>query len=477
MSLLNRKPELMVLGDSLSQGCRSLSVTKKFCRESWGARIASSQDWEFISPDHPRPILFDLEKIVRRVNFIAGPFIPLAAAVSAIRSFRKNISQWEKELVQSTPNSDYPAFHNLGVAGGKIPELTHMSYTKAKRRVLEIVEVLHSDDLDSLHEHIGELHRMLNYAFVLNPQHKPNFADRSPLDWVEIRKPRRLMIQTGHNHGLWDSGFLAANTKMSYQHLKDNAGLESLADRLARLPKHIEEIHYFLLPKVSSTANLKGRGRRIDCYYEEYRPVLAPVTDTHSRNQMMKIDAAVRDTNNDIKEHFRDIFEKVSSGSSNRLKFIDTYKLMDSYDYKNTGKSSALIDVGRSKLNNRVLDGKPQGRRYRNRTPRKIVIGDGGFQSFDGMHPSGVGYAVMACEAMDTMGLVHDREKMIRQAFKDDKLLYNYPQQSELVYDIVKLIQKMSELNPKQKELKVTRNDRDCNIEQLCNLCSAWLTV
>ena len=58
-------PELMMIGDLLSQGCRSLSVTQPFCQQSWPARIAQFQGWKFIAPDFPRLILFDLEEEVR----------------------------------------------------------------------------------------------------------------------------------------------------------------------------------------------------------------------------------------------------------------------------------------------------------------------------------------------------------------------------------------------------------------------------
>src|SRR3712207_1435363 len=61
-------PELMVIGDSLAQGCRSMTVSKALCDQSWPARVAQEQGWEFITPDFPRPVLFDLEEEVRRLD-------------------------------------------------------------------------------------------------------------------------------------------------------------------------------------------------------------------------------------------------------------------------------------------------------------------------------------------------------------------------------------------------------------------------
>jgi hypothetical protein len=54
-------PELMVIGDSLPQGCRSLSVTADFCAQSWPARMAAARGWDFVTPDFPRPVLYQLE--------------------------------------------------------------------------------------------------------------------------------------------------------------------------------------------------------------------------------------------------------------------------------------------------------------------------------------------------------------------------------------------------------------------------------
>src|SRR6266436_4238389 len=62
------RPKLMAIGDSLGQGCRSLSVTADYCAQSWPARIAQTKDFEFIAPDSPRPILLDLEFEVRTFN-------------------------------------------------------------------------------------------------------------------------------------------------------------------------------------------------------------------------------------------------------------------------------------------------------------------------------------------------------------------------------------------------------------------------
>ena len=47
----------------------------------------------------------------------------------------------------------------------------------------------------------------------------------------------------------------------------------------------------------------------------------------------------------------------------------------------------------------------------------------GGFESADGMHVSGVGYALLASEVMTILGLGHDRPVLLRRAFDEDTLL------------------------------------------------------
>ena len=88
------RPELMIIGDSLAQGCRSLSVQVGFCQQSWAARIATAQGWNFRTPDFPRPILFDLEQEIR----LLGDVVQLAPAdirfKGMIGRFLQNLRAW-----------------------------------------------------------------------------------------------------------------------------------------------------------------------------------------------------------------------------------------------------------------------------------------------------------------------------------------------------------------------------------------------
>jgi hypothetical protein len=66
------------------------------------------------------------------------------------------------------------------------------------------------------------------------------------------------------------------------------------------------------------------------------------------------------------------------------------------------------------------------------------TLDEGGFQSCDGMHPSGVGYAVMACELMESsMGFSVNRKPILDRALKDDKLLSRYPMELDGVVSLI----------------------------------------
>ena len=106
-------PELMVIGDSLSQGCRSLSVTRPFCQQSWPARVAKCQGWNFLVPDFPRPILFDLEEEVRQLGDLVQISPKDIRFQGLLGRFFTNLRAWLANKVESK----LTCFDNLGLAG------------------------------------------------------------------------------------------------------------------------------------------------------------------------------------------------------------------------------------------------------------------------------------------------------------------------------------------------------------------------
>src|SRR5437667_10237331 len=109
------RPKLMVIGDSLAQGCRSLSVKADFCAQGWPARVAQAQGWEFVTPDFPREVLFDLEAEVRRLNTLTISVEQLRFEGFETR-FRRNLGEWLQAGVESSSR----CFDNLAVSGALI---------------------------------------------------------------------------------------------------------------------------------------------------------------------------------------------------------------------------------------------------------------------------------------------------------------------------------------------------------------------
>ena len=460
---LRYNPELMVIGDSLAQGCRSLSVSQEFCWQSYGARISSTLGWPFVAPDHPRPVCFDAEALIRKSGLIVDLLSAFIIISKLKKTVKKNLKSWQKDLARGEPLSKHLCFDNIGIAGTKIPDLMQRS---AASSIAEAESTLSDKDLDEcsiadIASLAASLHIPFNAAFTLNPSMKKKYASWSPMDWVEQRRPKRLIVQTGHNHGLFNVGFSASRSLISYASLD---GADELALRLAKLPEETGEIYWMLLPKVSAVANLIAKGSLNDGYGEEYRSAFNPsAAQPLAGTELAAIDRSIQDTNEAIMRRFREIFESVQPGNAKRLWFIDTYELLTKYDYKNTGIEEKIIHAGKQRINNRRLDGKSSYIGRPNMDTRKRKRGgkliDGGFQSADGMHPSGVGYAVFASDIMHFMGMPHDRQQLLVKAFKEDRLLERYPLQLDSIFSIIDLLQKFDKDPQQEPSLKLQEKE------------------
>lgn len=443
------RPELMIIGDSLAQGCRSLSVKRQFCGQSYGARIAASQNWEFITPNHPRPVIFDFEQEIRK--YIPGSIVTqllLKSFPGIIKRLKNNITDWVSDFHSSSPITDTEFFHNLGVASFISADLTTTAgdFKSQALTYVDDTKLLELDPLPFLQKMVP-LHMMINAAYVLNPSNQSSFEDKSALSWVAEKKPKRLVIQilhndsTAYNTSIFGVGFQANFGLFSYELLQPS--IEKITTALVNLPEEIEEIYFFLLPKVSSVANLRPSGKFSDGYAQSYRPVLYPTKNRLTGEDLKVIDESISDTNRDMEIHFREKLEEASPGNSRRLKFIDTYELFENYDFKNTQDSGRQLSVDRKRLDNRPLDGTPI---HAGPAGKRRLVGykltEGGFQSVDGMHPSGLGYGVIATELMNKMGLDYSKPSIVTQSYQQDRLLTRFPRNVESIYGMISLAQR-----------------------------------
>lgn len=416
-------PKLMAIGDSLPQGCRSLSVTAAYCSQSWPARVAQSQGWAFASPDHHSPVLFDLEREVRRLNpIILSPanlaFIGLPGRIL------ENFNRWHK-----TPGgSQFEAFDNLAVAGFQVHQLYSCTSADSAGVVNNAAAGGPSEILNLAT--IGDLHLAINSRFVLNPQQKAQYENFSPLDWVELRKPETLLVHAGHNHGLFPFGFAANDAKRTISG-GDHDGLDywqqwgQVANRVAALPPTVQRVLVVLLPKVGAVAALNPTSdTRQNGYALAYEPMLLPVTNTVTGARVAEVDAEIRSANTRIQQIF--LTAATATGTEARLVFLDAHAALESIDFKNSLKPNKRIKLADGLIiDNRYLDGKPVLP-----NPFKGILVAGGYQSIDGMHASGVGYADLASRALTALGLPHSpsgRSELLLRGFAEDTLLSNYP--------------------------------------------------
>ncbi|MGA8655540.1 MAG: hypothetical protein WB586_05270 [Chthoniobacterales bacterium] len=430
------RPELMVIGDSLAQGCRSLSVQATYCRQSWPARVATSQGWTFRTPDFPRPILFDLEQEIR----LLGDVIQLAPAEirfqGLVGRFLQNLRAW----LANKKESAFLCFDNLGLSGAQPYDL----YTRtAASSNAEIAKTCPNGPATSSvpYSDISTLHLGINGRYVLNPSQNPAFENLTPLMWVQARQPKRLFIQIGHNNGLYAIGADADPQRLNFTQDNPNGdkffdSFKTIAKAVAEMPDSVEAVLVALLPKVGTVANLRpNNNTRSNGYADYYSPVFSTSKTVLPGATLAQVDQQIADANSQIVEIFRQAAQ--AAGRVSRLTFLDAFKMFETIDYKNTLDVAERISIDQDHvIDNNYLAGSlvpalpfPLGQ-----PPLKKVINHGGFQSIDGMHPTGCGYAVVASWAMKLLDLPNnDLAKLLDQSLMDDPLVHDVPLKLDLL--------------------------------------------
>jgi hypothetical protein len=436
-------PELIIIGDSLAQGCRSLTVNQAYCAQSWAARIAEVQGWEFVTPDFPRPILFDLEDEVRRLDTLTLS-VQNFRFKGLIERFQANLGEWLK----NDRESGFPCFDNLGISGALIYELYTQSAAAAAAKIAELTPKGAATRLNIAD--VGDLHRAINGRFTLNPSQDPAFDSFTQLDWVRARRPRRLLVQIGHNHGLYQIGSEAQDVAFNQSggdglHGDYRMQWQTLATNLANLPADVNTIVVALLPKISAVANLDPReADRENGYAPSYGPVLSISTAILPGTRLAEIDQAIRDANACIQQIVTQA--ATAAGAAGRLKFLDTYALFESFDFKNSQDGERRIAV----TDDVSIDNYYVAGRF-HLLPLNTAgwrLSAGGFQSIDGMHPSGCGYAKLAAEAINLMELPNKPpDDFLDNAFVQDSLLSHYPVELRAVTSLLQMARDLIRVN------------------------------
>jgi hypothetical protein len=219
---------------------------------------------------------------------------------------------------------------------------------------------------------------------------------------------------------------------------------QTLAADLAGLPAEVGTIIVALLPKVGAVANLDPReADRENGYAPTYGPILSASSSILPGPRLAAIDQAIRDANARIQQIVTDA--ATAAGTAGRLLFLDAFALLDAFDYKNSLDSNRQIGVTDDvSIDNRYIEG-----RFHiwplNRAGWRLSAG--GFQSIDGMHPSGCGYAKFALEAIRLLNLAANPADLMQRAFAQDSLLNRYPIELRAVTSLLQLVRDLIRVN------------------------------
>jgi hypothetical protein len=192
---------------------------------------------------------------------------------------------------------------------------------------------------------------------------------------------------------------------------------------------------------VGAVANLHPQDDdRSEGYADAYSPTFSVSPSILAGTDLASIDGKIHTGNARIQTILKDAH--TAAGAANRLKFLDSYSLFESYDYKNSLEDDRLIVINDDLwIDNRYVTGTvPKS------LPLRVERAAGGFQSIDGMHPSGCGYALLASEAMKLLELPQQREALLQRGYDDDTLLSQYPLALDTLIALLKQLRTLRRL-------------------------------
>lgn len=408
------RPELMAIGDSIYNGTRSLTTNAELAQLSVPAQVARAFGWPFKAPAYPFDVLFNLEALFRADSFNLDT---LKASVIA------NAERW----LARSPWADDDCFDNIAIAQTTIADqakLTHLNQVAQIEPLLARLRSSSGLDFGSL----AGLYEAINTSFLLNPRRDPQspWADKTTLEIVAARRPRRLLVNIGINDGIWTVCLEGIKTEFDPAAIATD--MHDLGDRLAAMKQlgQVDQIYLNLLPRASCVANLMPR-RDPDRppggtgYYTEYLGRLGQLGGL-SGGDMQAIDQEIVALNQAIRDDLEPMFP------AGGLNFVDTYALLAARDDKHF-RDQKPIWVRNRRINNVPLQG---------------FSHKGGLYGLDNLHPTTVGYAALAqavCEQIVAVeGLKPVQPIDFETAFDQDSLLTNVPRLLDIDNLLIDLI-------------------------------------
>ncbi|MGE0226766.1 MAG: SGNH/GDSL hydrolase family protein [Acetobacteraceae bacterium] len=396
------QPEIMAIGDSMYQGVHSLSVAPWMVQHSPPALVARAMGRPMTLPDLKQPLLWDLEQEVRDGG-LADMLRNIRAHCSA------NLQHWRPEV----PWSDHEAFDNVAIGGASIASLwedTDEKYFEQFKTLAATIQNGSPSNSDVLRT-LPALWFALSSCYTLNPRHRQEQTRSSQLQQAIDRAPRILLINIGSNDGLFEACFLGDVGPTAQARAQGMLSqVRDLAERLKALPPRVDTIVFNGLIQPRFVPNLMPSGAEEnefpgEDYYSVYGPRLTATHLSVGGTELRAYDALIADVNAES----RAILE---AALGSRLHFADLYAICPPLDGKHFRRRGLAIPGRRITLDNR---------------PLTALIGGyhGGFASLDNMHPTVVGYAVIADAVLAAVGATQRTDK--QAAFDADELLRDFP--------------------------------------------------
>ncbi|MGH7023445.1 MAG: hypothetical protein ACREEB_07625 [Caulobacteraceae bacterium] len=414
-------PPLMAIGDSLFNGVRSLTIDAALASWSAPAQLAKALGIaNFTAPDYPRNVVINFEKWLTEILDIPGVLADLSS----------NIAFWNTQ-----PKSKLAQFDNIAIASTTWSDMTNRTWKTAEAEIAQINHLVAAGQT-TYNDNLGALFFAFNTRFILNPAGDPNAPALTPIEIVAARKPQRLVISIGANDGLWPMAFMSAASpgfnKVDgvYGPAQVTAAGNFIA-ALKALPPEVEHIYLNALPLPSTVPNMMPWD---DDFSNKPGPAgFFPQYENRFGFNYGKLTAAQIAANNqtviDVGAFLLNLV-----GADPRIHFVPIDQMLMTYDFKTNAAGQQIPAPGGIEINNLMIDAGTD-------VTTMYDFWDGGFAGLDGMHPTFVGYNLMAKTILDTIVTCEPdfgptgALPTIDEAFAADSLLTHLPGDwDELLY-------------------------------------------
>jgi hypothetical protein len=389
-----QQPDLMAIGDSLTNGVTSLSISRFRAAYSIPSLVALAIDNKHAVSDRRYqgaiypitnsgevPVLLDFERELHKNQ--------IALLSDAVGDIETNVRWWVNDYPQYAAATKPPIFFdNVSVAQASSAGL--LLCTAEDGRQWKAAQ----DPANAMTE-LPHWYYAINLSFVLNPSGVPDAEHLSQMGEVIARKPKRLIINIGSNDLIWQMAFEGRPAG-------DPSDLVANMQDIAQLiPAETAHVYVINLVPPSRTPNLKptaGSPNDLMCsddpadpsrkhpYFRRYRLYL-------SDRGLVSVDGKTACQMDQDAHAANMAIQKIMSESVQKgvdIRFIDVYDLlMTSCDYKHAGKTCiGPIDWNgnREVLNNLVV----------HHAQHEHALSSGGVAGYDNMHPTYPVYALVA---------------------------------------------------------------------------------